>query len=114
MHARLSYHAARLFISCGALLTLTRRSRQQPRLALIRKAGVVTWPAAAPMSLATVIGPRALVAQPIDFRTLLLHYMVAIAITVDQPRIPGAPPKIRSPCIKIPLPLPLSLRCVVS
>lgn len=31
--------------------------------------------------LATVIGPEALVTQPIDFRTLLLYYMVAIAIT---------------------------------
>jgi len=42
--------------------------------------------------LATVTGPRALVIQPIDFRTLLLYYMVAIAIATTDI---GAHRKIR-------------------
>jgi len=45
------------------------------------------------MQLATVIGPRALVTQPIDFRALLLYYMVAVAITIATDAR-GTPPKI--------------------
>lgn len=59
------------------------------RLALIRKAGAVIGRACTHSTLATVMGPRALVIQPIDFRTLLLYYMVAIAIVTTDDR--GAP-----------------------
>lgn len=55
----------------------------------------------------TVIGPTALVTQPIDFRTLLLYYMLAIAITVD--RHPRCASKNPSPMYQ-PLALPRSRR----
>lgn len=57
---------------------------------MIRKIGTVIW-LAPQRCLAAVIGPGALVTQPIDFRTLLLYYTVAIAITTR----PAARRKIR-------------------
>lgn len=66
------------------------------RLALIRKAGAVIRRACNPPPPPPLgagypaMGPRTLVIQPIDFRTLLLYYTVAVAIAADRREGRGA------------------------